>query len=245
MKDLTSRRVLVTGSGTGIGRALALGAAARGAHVVVTGRRAGKLAETLDLLRAATPGARAAAFAADLIAADGPRRLVEEAVRFLGGLDALVVNAGFGLKRPLEEFTAQEIDDVIGVNLTAAIKTTQAALPALRAAAEERPGADLVLISSTAGLLGFAGGSVYGAAKWGLRGFGKSLQEELKPANIRVTLVFPGSTDTEFFDRFPAGIPREAMLRPDEVAAPVLAVLAARPDVLFEELTIRPRVVKT
>ena len=244
LMDLTSRRVLVTGGGTGIGRAIALGAAAKGAHVFVSGRRESPLVETTDAIRSASKEARAGFHAVDLTKEGGPRQLVTEAVAFLGGLDTLVVNAGFGLKRFLEDFTGQEIDDIIAVNLTAAIKTTQAAVHELKKAAAERPGADLVLISSTAGTLGFAGGSIYGAAEWGLRGFGKSLQEELKPSGIRVTIVYPGSTDTEFFDRFPAGLAREAMLRPDEVAAPILAVLAARPDVLFEELTIRPRVVK-
>jgi NAD(P)-dependent dehydrogenase (short-subunit alcohol dehydrogenase family) len=243
--NLQDRRILITGGGTGIGRVLAESAAREGASVFVTGRRPGPLAETVGSILSLSPGVQAGFFPLDLTSPGAPTRLVAEALHFLGGLDALVVNAGFGEKRPLEKFDEKTIDESIALNLTAAIKTTHAALAALEKAAQDRPGADLILLASTAALQGFSGGSIYCATKWGVRGFGKALQEELKPKNIRVTIVCPGSTDTAFFDRFPAGIPRAEMLRPAEVAAAIIHVLSARPEVLFEELILRPRVVKS
>ncbi|MEO6323128.1 MAG: SDR family oxidoreductase [Thermoanaerobaculia bacterium] len=244
-RSLHDRRILITGGGTGIGKALAESAAREGAAVFVTGRRPEPLAETVGSILGITPGARAGFLPLDLTAPKAPARLVGEAVQFLGSLDTLVVNAGFGEKRALGEFDEKTIDESIAVNLTAAIKTTQAALTALEESARARPGADIILLASIAGMQGFAGGSIYCATKWGVRGFGKALQEELKPKNIRVTMICPGSTDTAFFDRFPAGIPRTEMLRPAEVADAILHVLSARPEVLFEELILRPRVVKT
>ena len=244
-RNLQERRILITGGGTGIGRALAESAAREGASVFVTGRRSEPLAETVGSILSRSSDVRAGFLSIDITAPGAPIRLVAEALQFLGGLDALVVNAGFGEKRPLEGFDEKTIDESIAVNLTAAIKTTHAALAALEKGAQERPGADLILVASMAGMQGFAGGSIYCATKWGVRGFGKALQEELKPKNIRVTIVCPGSTDTEFFDRFPAGIPRAEMLRPAEIADAMIHVLSARPEVLFEELILRPRVVKS
>lgn len=211
----------------------------------MTGRREEKLRETvaaIDALR--IEGVRAGFLPLDITAPSAPARLLDECGRFLGGVDTLVVNAGFGEKRPLADFDSATIDESIALNLTAAIKTTQAALPSLTQAAVDRPGADLVLVSSMAGINGFDGGSIYCATKFGIRGFGKALQEELKPRNIRVTIICPGSTDTEFFDRFPAGIPRPSMLHPEEIASAILHVLSSRPELLFEELILRPRVVK-
>jgi len=244
-RALEGRRILVTGGGTGIGRAVALGAAAEGAAVHVCGRRRDPLVSTVAEIDALQTGARHGFYSVDLTVTDGPRRAVEEAVSVLGGLDAILVNAGFGVKRMLAEIPESEIDALVAVNLVAAMKTARAALPHLVKAAATRPGADLVLLASFAATTGFAGGSVYGATKWGLRGFGKSLQEELKPENVRVTIVCPASTDTAFFEHFTPSLPREAMLRPEEVAGAILHVLGSRPDVLFEEIVLRPRVVRS
>ena len=242
---MNDRRILITGGGTGIGRAVAEAAAREGASVFITGRRREPLAETAEAITALCPDVRTGFLPLDITSPGAPQILVREAVEFLGGLDTLVANAGIGEKRPLENFDETAIDESIALNLAAVIKTTRAALEALEKTARERPGADLVLVASTASLQGFSGGSLYCATKWGVRGFGKALQEELKPKNIRVTIVCPGSTDTAFFDRFPPGIPRAEMLRPAEVASAILHVLAARPEVLFDELIVRPRVVKS
>src|SRR5207249_2242974 len=123
-----------------------LGAAAAGASVHVCGRRRDPLVSTVAEIEALGTGARAGFYSVDLTVTDGPRRAVEEAASLLGGLDAVLVNAGFGVKRTLAEISESEVDALVAVNLVAAMKTSRAALPFLVQAAATRPGADLVLL---------------------------------------------------------------------------------------------------
>ena len=154
-------------------------------------------------------------------------------------LDILVNNAGLGYRSPLLETRRSEIAEMLETNLTAAIYLTQAALHALLKSAPS----DIVNISSIAGLEGFAEGTVYCAAKAGLVGFTRALAAELKPANVRVTAICPGSVDTDFFDRFRPTLERPRMLRTEDVVRTLLYVLTSPPNVVHGEIVLRPRVV--
>jgi NAD(P)-dependent dehydrogenase (short-subunit alcohol dehydrogenase family) len=98
-------------------------------------------------------------------------------------------------------------------------------------------------VSSIAGLEGFAEGTVHCAAKAGLVGFTRALAAELKPANIRVTAICPGSVDTEFFENFRPTLEKPQRLTTDDVVRALLAVLTSPPNVLHGEVVLRPRVV--
>ena len=128
---------------------------------------------------------------------------------------------------------------MLETNLASAIYMTQASLHALLKSAPS----DIVNISSIGGLEGFAEGTVYCAAKAGLVGFTRALAAELKPANIRVTAICPGSVETDFFDRFRPTLDRPQMLRIEDAVRALLYVLTSPPNVLHGEVVLRPRVV--
>jgi uncharacterized protein len=172
-------RVLLTGATGGIGEAIARTLHSRGAQLVLTGRKAdvlerlkGELAERVEVV------------AADLAQPGEVMRLIAESPP----LDVLVANAGLAGTGRLDSFTPEEIDRTLDVNLRAPMQLTRALIPSMI----ERGAGHVVLISSIAGKLPAPASSVYCATKFGLRGFGYSLNIELRGTGVGVTTVFPG-----------------------------------------------------
>lgn len=172
-------RVLLTGATGGIGAEIARALDERGARVILSGRKA----ESLAALKAEL-GGRPDVMTADLGAPEGTLTLVAEA----GRVDVLVANAALPGTGDLESFSAEQIDRVVTVNLRAPIQLARALLPGMR----ERGRGHIVLISSISGKIASPHSSIYCATKFGLRGFGFALHEELRGAGIGVTTVFPG-----------------------------------------------------
>lgn len=139
----------------------------------------------------------------------GMRAAIEE----LGGLDLLVNNAGVFEVAPLAELALESWERLLRVNLTGPFLVTQAALPALLASR-----GCVLNISSIAGKQGFPGSTGYCASKYGLRGLGDALREELLETGLRVVTVYPGGTDTTIFDDVPGDWDRSDMNSPEEVA---------------------------
>jgi len=183
-----ARRWLITGVSGGFGRLLAEAALERGDRVVGTLRQASQISE----FEAIAPGC---AHGVLLDVTDRPAiaPAVEEAVAWLGGLDVLVNNAGYGVVGALEELADDEIDHAIATNLHGTIYVTQAAIPALR----QRKG-HILNLSSMAGLVGIPGMSVYCAAKHAVEGLSESLSSELAAFGVRVTIIEPGAFRTNF-----------------------------------------------
>jgi short-subunit dehydrogenase len=177
--NLDDSRVLLTGATGGIGRAIARALHARGATVVMTGRR-------LDALEAVERelGTRAESLEADLT----DRAAVAALPSRAGQIDVLVANAALPASGRLDDFTDEEIDRALDVNLRAPMQLARAVLPDMLA----RNRGHVVLISSLAGKVPSASSSVYSATKFGLRGFGFSLHEELLGTGVGATTVFPG-----------------------------------------------------
>jgi uncharacterized protein len=177
--DLNGRRALVTGASGGIGMAIARALHARGAALAVTGRRTDQL-ESLS----AELGERVDVLPADLTQRSEIEALIERA----GAIDILVANAAVPGSGKLDEYTPEQIDRAIDVNLRAPMQISRALVPRM---AERRYGR-LIYISSMAGKIANAYSSVYSATKFGLRGFALSLREEVRPDGIEVSVVFPG-----------------------------------------------------
>jgi NAD(P)-dependent dehydrogenase (short-subunit alcohol dehydrogenase family) len=183
--DFTNRTVLVTGAGTGIGRATARAFARLGATVVAVGRRAEPLAET------AGTDPRIHPLPADLTAPDTPARLVDTTVADHGRLDILVNNAGLVRGGALGAITPAAIDTQLATNLVAPILLANAALPALLATRGV-----IVNVSTSVGQRGWPGNSVYAATKAALELLTRSWAVELAPRGVRVVAVAPGAIDT-------------------------------------------------
>jgi 3-oxoacyl-[acyl-carrier protein] reductase len=223
---LTGRRLLITGGSRGIGAACAELAARQGAHVVI-GYRARRDDAEAVVARCRAAGVTAAAHAADVATVAGAEALVATAIASLGGLDAVVVNAGIW---PAQDVAVAAMDDARWVrtmreNVDAMFFTARAAARALA------DGGRVVLVSSTAGQRGEAFHADYAASKGAMISFTKSLAIELAPRGITVNSVAPGWVDTEMAApafggdaraRIAAAIPVGRIATPADVAAPVL-----------------------
>jgi 3-oxoacyl-[acyl-carrier protein] reductase len=236
-QSLKGKVALLTGASSGLGRAFALALAGAGAKVFLVARREEKLREVVQEITRA--GGEAAYHVVDVRVVPALYDLVDVLLSRYKRLHILVNNAGLGFRSPLLETRRSEIAEMLETNLAAAVYLTQASLNALLKSAPS----DIVNISSIAGLEGFAEGTVYCAAKAGLVGFTRALAAELKPANIRVTAICPGSVDTDFFDRFRPTLERPEMLRIEDTVRALLYVLTSPPNVLHGEIVLRPRVV--
>lgn len=196
---LTDARALVTGAGHGIGRAIAIALAEAGADVAVHyGSSADGAAETAETITKL--GRRATVVSGDVRDSAAVNGFVEESVRFLGGLDVLVANAGHLVARvPVGEMSDEHWHHVLDVNLTSTFLTTRAALPALT-----ESGGRIVTMASLAGHNGGGpGASAYAAAKAGVIGLTKALAKELGPKGVTVASVAPGFiADTAFHNTF-------------------------------------------
>lgn len=223
---LAGRKALITGSSSGIGKAIAVRFAAEGAHVIVNGRNPAKCESVAREIEAA--GGRVDIVLADVSRADELRRMVADAVEKLGGLDILVHNAGGGtIPSSLQKLDDDAIAHVINSNLSTCLWAAQAALPHLKKA----EGGRILFTSSIAGnRRSMPGFSHYAAAKSGVNGFARNLALELVRSGITVNVVEPGPTRIERWDgidaeelaRQEAEIPAGRFATPAEIASAML-----------------------
>jgi NAD(P)-dependent dehydrogenase (short-subunit alcohol dehydrogenase family) len=195
---MTSPIVLITGALTGIGRATAFAFAQEGATVVVSGRREPEGQALAAELQA--HGAKAAAFIrADVRHEADVRSLVEQTVERFGRLDVAVNNAGTeGQNGPIAEQSAENYDAIFDTNVRGVLFSLKHEMRAMLA---QGSGA-IVNLSSVAGLIGFAGASVYVASKHAVEGLTKSAALEGAAAGVRVNAVAPGPVQTDMMERF-------------------------------------------
>ena len=191
MSELAGKRALVTGASRGIGAAIALALADRGADVAITYERSvERAAEVVRAIEA--KGRRAVAIQADSADASAVKRSVDEAAEGLGGLDILVNNAGIARGGTVAEMSLADIDAILDVNVRAVVLASQAAIPHLK------EGGRIISIGSCLGeRVPFPGVTVYSMSKSALLSFTRGLARELGPQGITVNLVQPGSTDTD------------------------------------------------
>jgi NAD(P)-dependent dehydrogenase (short-subunit alcohol dehydrogenase family) len=188
MRNMT-RRWLITGCSTGLGRALAEAVAASGQQVLATARRP----ETLEDLRDRYPRTFATCVL-DVRDPDDCHNAVHAAVARYGGVDVLVNNAGVGHFGAVEEVTDAELEAQLAVNLVAPWRLTRMALPLMRA----QGFGDIVMVSSTAGRTALPGLGAYAAAKYALEGMVDTLSLELAGSGVHVMAVEPGAFATEW-----------------------------------------------
>lgn len=183
------KRWIITGAGGGLGKDLAEAVLARGDKVVATMRSL----QAAEAFTALAPG-RSLGFVLDLAQPEAAGPVVAQALEWLGGIDRLVNNAGYGMVGAIEETSLDEIRDLFAVNVLGALAMIQAVLPAMRAARNGH----IVNITSMSGWAPWAGTGIYGASKYALECIGQTLAQEVKELGIRVTNVAPGGMRTGF-----------------------------------------------
>jgi 3-oxoacyl-[acyl-carrier protein] reductase len=227
--NLKGARILVTGGSLGIGKAAAQVLAEAGARVAITGRHEERLVKAAKAMGAVP-----------IVADAGNPRDVEktfdEVQRHFGGLDGLINNAGIGEFAEMESVTFEAFDKIFRVNVYGAALMGARAATMFKA---QKSHGHIVNIGSTAGLKGFAGGTVYAASKFALRGMTECWQAELRKHNIRVTLVAPSEVATAFGRE--DGKERTAppnKLTPMEIAHAIKSVLELDDRGMIPELSV-------
>src|SRR5437899_10443050 len=229
---LNGRTALVTGGGRGIGAAIALELAGLGATSIVCGRTLARLQHTAGQIRSA--GGQGEAIACDVADWRSVTALADRVQKTFGHLDVLVNNAGVGgFSGPLHTMPTEKWDEIFNTNLRGVFYMIRAFAPMMIAG-----GGDIVNISSLAGKNALPNGAAYSASKWGLNGLTHSVAEELRGHKIRVAVVCPGSTHTEFGAH--EGNSPEKMLIAEDVAHTVEMLVTQRPQAFISEVVLRP-----
>ena len=241
MGKLAGQVAIVTGAGSGIGRATALMLAAEGAAVVLAGRRRAPL----DALVAEITGAggRADARTVDVGSPEQAAALARWTVGHHGRVDVLVNNAGSSSRvRNVRWVGLEEWERVFAVNMTGVYALTQAVLPDMIA----RGGGTIVTVSSAAAFRpGLLGGAPYGAAKAAARNLMGHIHTVLREKGIRATTIMPAEVDTPILENRPL-VPdaraRATMMQPEDVAAAILLCVTLPPRTVVEEIVLSPTV---
>ena len=237
-QDLQGRVVVIAGASSGMGRATALAAAAAGAHVVLAGRNT----DALDEARAAVEQSGGSALAVPTDATDRAAvgRLLEAALAAHDRIDTLVNSVGTNIpRRALDELTAESWSEMVAVNLSAAFNLTQAIVPVFR----RQKGGLLIHISSTAARRADRSGVAYQATKAGVASLAHGAMEEERENGLRVTVIFPGLTDTPLVLKRPTPTPPEVLaraLKPEDVAAACIFVMRLPEHAHVPELVLSP-----
>ena len=243
MNEIIAGKVIViTGASSGMGAAAASHLAAKGASVVLAARRADRIDAIVGDITGS--GGKAIAVATDVTRLDDMRRLAETAVNAYGRIDVLVNNAGLMPLSPVERLKVDEWNQMIDVNLRGVLHGIAAALPYMK----EQKSGHIIITASVAAYKVFPASAVYSATKFAVRGLSEGLRQEVKPYNIRTTLISPGAVTTELLDHISerdvqsanqdyvgkVGIPAESYAR-------MVAFAVSQPeDVDVNEIVFRP-----
>src|SRR5437588_2885502 len=209
---------LITGASAGIGKACALTLAKEGASLVLTARRKQRLDELVEMIQSA--GSRAVAVVGDVREEETARRAVMAEKEHFGALHILINNAGVGNYKPLIDTSAEEYDEMMDTNVRSTFLFTRHTVPLMI----EQGSGTILMISSMAGIYGFAGEAVYCATKFAQVGFAQALDKELRPYGIKVGVICPGGVKTEFAlgkGRTEESVAHSGMLDHEDVAGAV------------------------
>jgi NADP-dependent 3-hydroxy acid dehydrogenase YdfG len=233
---LTGKVALITGASAGIGQACARALAQEGARLVLAGRRQ----ERLDQLKqeAEKAGTEAISVIGDAREESTAIKTVEAATQAFGRIDILINNTGVGNYKNLIDTSAEEYDDLMDSNVRSTFLFTRHTVPMML---KQKQGT-ILMISSMAGVYGFAGEAVYCATKFAQVGFAQALDKELRTQGIKVGVICPGGVKTEFAlgrGRTEEGVSQSNMLDPEDVAGAVLLACTQAPHSRIIEIQMR------
>ena len=240
--NIEGKVIVITGASSGLGEAAARHLSAEGATVVLGARRADRIEM---LAKELTDGSgKAVAVTTDVTEREQIKNLVDAAVKEFGRIDVLVNNAGVMLHSPLERFKIADRDQMIDINIKGVLYGIAAALPYMK----QQMSGHFINISSVAGHKIRPAGTVYAATKHAVRLISEGLRMEVKPYNIRTTIISPGAVDTELIDRMTEPDIREAAQKatedlaiPAERFARIVAFAIGQPDDTdINEILFRP-----
>lgn len=242
MINITGKIVVITGASSGLGEATAKMLAAEGATVVLGARRTDKIDALANEIN--SNGGRAMALTTNITDAVQVKQLVDTAVEKFGRIDVIINNAGLMPHSPLERLKIDDWNQMIDVNLKGVLYGIAAALPYMK----EQKSGHIINVSSVAGHKVNPGGAVYSATKAAVRVISEGLRQEVKPYNIRTTIISPGAIATELADSVTepdvaAGIKKfyeDTAIPADSFARTVIFAMSQPEEVDINEILFRP-----
>lgn len=204
-RELNGKRILITGASSGIGRALVVEAARRGALVLATARDQDRLRQTVEFARG--QGGRVEMIIGELTDANDRERMLRAAEQQFGGLDLLVNNAGIGSTGHFQYARPDRLRKIMEVNFFSVCELTRSAIGLLK----EGNDPAIVMINSVVGRRGMASRSEYSASKFALTGFTEALRAELSKDAIEVLAILPGLTQSSFEDNMIENIAKHSL----------------------------------
>jgi NADP-dependent 3-hydroxy acid dehydrogenase YdfG len=232
MEPLLNKNVLIVGGTGGIGAETARLNHLSGAKVFISSRDKSKLDALCDSIGISDDHR----FVVDLKNADAISKMVEDIQKSAGPFDILINAAGIGIIKPFESLSQMDLRDSLEVNLIGAFNLIQAVLPAMK---EQKKG----LIINIPGVLGktpMAGAAAYAASKYGLNGMLKSLREELKRTEIRITNVYMGGVDSPFWDHIDLKVQKDKMIAVKEAGKSIWFLCQQPRTAVVSEMVIQP-----
>lgn len=231
-RTLDGRVAVVTGASRGIGFGVSKRLAEMGARVCICARDPGRLESARKEIEKA--GGKCIGVAADVARAVDVEALARKVREELGTVEILVNNAGIGYFGPTHEAAEENWDRVLDTNLKSVFLVSKAFAPGMIG----RKRGDIINIASIAGKSVFVGGGIYCASKWGAMGLTQCMAEDLRPHGIRVSVICPGSVNTEFSPH--SGKDVSKMLQPEDVALAVETIVTQEPRSFISEVVLRP-----
>jgi NADP-dependent 3-hydroxy acid dehydrogenase YdfG len=242
MQNIADKVIVITGASSGMGEATARELAKHGATVVLGARRLERIQALAEELNG--QGGRAFAVQTDVTNQAQVKALVDAAVQHYGRIDVLLNNAGLMQLALLDKLKVEEWDAMIDVNFKGVLYGIAAALPHM----QQQKGGHIINVSSVAGHKVTPTAAVYAATKHAVRALTEGLRQEVKPYNLRTTIISPGAVDTELANHITdtevaAGIQQynaEYSISPDTLAHAVVYALSQPQDVDINEILFRP-----
>lgn len=229
---MKNKIAVVTGGSKGIGYAIAESLLKEGATVFICARDKSQLKRAMESL---SSFGRVEGEICDVRSESQVRVMLDECVRLFGGVDILINNAGVGLSKMVEETSPDDFRWVLETNLFGVFHTCHHAIPLIK----QRSGGHIINVSSLAGQNAHPKMSAYNASKFALNGFTEALMQEVRPDNIKVSLICPGSVNTEFGS---GTISDENawQIQPEDIAEVVIELLKQKSNALTSKVEIRP-----
>ncbi|MCF2501307.1 MULTISPECIES: SDR family oxidoreductase [Dyadobacter] len=242
MENIKGKVVVITGASSGMGEAAAKHLANLGASVVLGARRTDKIEKlSKDII---DNGGKSLAIAVDVTKRDQVKRFVDSAVQHFGRVDVILNNAGIMPLSPIDRLNVEEWDTMIDVNIKGVLNGIAAVLPYMK----EQKSGQIINTSSVAGHKIFGGSAVYSATKFAVRALTEGLRMEVKPYNVRTTIVCPGAVKTELLEHITEADIQQANqdyvgavgISPESFARVVAFAISQPDDVDINEVIFRP-----
>lgn len=241
-KNIKDKVVVITGASSGMGEAAAKHLAKLGATVVLGARRVDRIEKLAKEIK--DNGGEALAMSIDVTRLDQVKKLVDVTVEAFGRVDVILNNAGVMPLSLMESLHVEEWDKMIDVNLKGVLNGIAAVLPYMK----EQKSGQIINTASVAGHKVFSGSAVYSATKFAVRALTEGLRMEMKPYNIRTTIVCPGAVKTELLEHITDADVRQANeeyvgavgISPDSFARVVAFAISQPEDVDINEIIFRP-----